>query len=279
MSTEIQTLPDLTAAPTPKLLELSWFTDRAYEELAARVGQMQDDEIALTIQRTSEVGERAWWLRGMCVAEVRRRVRSRTEQERIAAVGTGAATVKPGATITAALGVIAHAAGTDIRTLVDDAKIVEALIPLLAEHDMTNEDVASSLIKLPEGLTRAVCAVIVRERDIERALEVATGLLDGEQAVTAQRLSNTLAALKSKELAEPGHTPSPSTGGNTTPPAPSYADCEWLNYPVSRGTKAILQKIQEKEGLPTGGQALEHAVRIAWDVISKRRSDARNAVK
>lgn len=278
MSTEmVRSVSDLTTA---KLLELSWYSGKGYDELATRLEAMSDEELAATIERATSIADRAWWLRGLAVREVRRRV----EERNASIVGRAGREL-----VEEALARIGRKVHVEVRTLQKDAEIVDALLPILAERDdMTgSDDLRSSnlVTSPPEGLSRAVCQEIIRQRDKEGALETALEMVGPDATVSVQLFLNTYSAKQRGEIlpASDALLPAERPVKNGERPMPGQAEIgnsEWINVPVEKGTRALVQKILEKENLATSGQAVQRAIEVAWyEVIAKRRSDARNAVK
>jgi len=173
---------------------------------------------------------------------------------------------------------VAARTGVGERELRRDRQIVEALAPIVAERSgMTATDITSVAVMLPEGIGTAVAEVIAREKDPDRAFGVAMEFLSEKPAVPLQAFCQALADRKKEEADEESAVP--ETPAQPATARPVVVRTEFVSGSISFDAKAKLLKLQEKENLPTTALALERAIEIAWDVVSRRRSDARNAVK
>jgi len=261
-----------------EMLDISRVAAESYEDIATHVPMMTNDELLETIDYLSTVGQRAFWLRGLCLLELDRRIDELAEQARVDGRAFNAQ-VEKGKVVRD----VAARTGVGERELRRDRQIVEAIAPIVAERSgMTATDVMSVAVMLPEGIGTAVADVIAREKDPDRAFGVAMEFLAEKPTVPLRAFCQALADRKKEEAADEAvpETPAPETPAQPATARAVVTRTEFVSGSISFEAKAKLLKIQEKENLPTVGLALERAIDVAWDlVISKRRSDARNAVK
>lgn len=260
-----------------EMLDCSRVAFNSYDDIAAEVPTMTDDELVATVCYVSAVADRAFWLRGLCMVEIDRRIAERAEQARLEGRNV-VVQIEKGDLVKD----IVKETGVTSRSLRRDEQIVRVLAPVIAERlRMTGTDKLSALVMLPEGIGIEVAQVIARDRDPEEAYGVALDILaDGKTVVPIQQFCQDLhdrrkeAAAESEALAVEAEAT--SVLATVTPIRPRT---EYISGSISFEAKAMLLKLMQKEGLPTLPMAIERAIEIAWDVVSRRRSDARNAVK
>ncbi|MCP9494088.1 MAG: hypothetical protein MSG64_06480 [Pyrinomonadaceae bacterium MAG19_C2-C3] len=275
MSEQLQ-IQRVVSAELGEMLDVSRIAAESYSDIAKRVGDMTDEELIETIVYVSQVEKRAGWLRGLCGLEIQTRIDDRAEASRLAGTHTNLQAERG-----KAMRQIAAQTGVSERTLRNDVAVVRVLAPIVAER-MTGAEVGSVAVMLPDGIDWSVAELISKERDPDRAYDVALDILHDKSTVQIQQFCQSLADRKREE----GTDIEPALAESSGTPAvvrPVVTRTEFISASIAYESKAKLIKLQEKENLPTLGLAIERAIDIAWDGdgrgVSKRRSDARNAVK
>lgn len=273
MSTElVQNESRVVGVELGEMLDVSRVAAESYEDLAFRVPTMSDGELVETIIYISHVQKRANWLRGLCALEMQKRIDERAEAARQAGTNVNVQ-VERGK----AMRQIAAQTGVGERTLRSDLAVVRVLAPIVAER-MTAAEPGSVTVMPPDGIDWSVFEAISRERDADRAYDVALDILHDRANVQLAQFCQSLADRKKEEGAD-AEPPAPEATVQPATARPVVTRTEFISGSISTEAKGKLLRLQEKENLPTMAMAIERAIEIAWDVVSRRRSDARNAVK
>lgn len=267
----LQRVPNFQALPIANLLRIPHHANRSYEELARRISAMTDEQLEETIRLASEASDLAWWLRGQCVAEVKHRIRERGDgaQGKKDASGTG---------ITKTIEEIAKNIGVHPRTLDEDCRIVEALRPVLAEKMIVSDAGSETIILPPRGLSKDICDAISREKDVDRAIDVAADLITPSRPTpTLGDFKNSLLEVKRGKLVAGTEPPVSKDAGDkpATARATPVTAIEWKNVPLSLKSLDQLDDIRTTEALPTLESTIEWCVDQVFKALRRSRQPDR----
>lgn len=274
MSESLQRIPDFKTLSTENLLKFPWYSSRSFEELARRATELSDEQLQAAIDSVTEVGDRAFWLRGIFVAEAKRRIRE------AGAAMQGKRDVE-GKGITAAVAEIAKNAGVTAGTLEADCQIVESLMPVLQENMTVSNVTGETVILPPAGMSREICLRISREKDPDRAVRVALELITPKKpAPTVGEFMSALDKVKRKELRLDSDPPTAAASASAPPAgakpaAPLLSDTELFQIYLHHDVVDRLIFISDSEAHASISTAIEWCIEQVYRALNASRDPNR----